>query len=88
MKIKGQLGEYIVKWGSFGFTGTRVYVYVPSRCFFGLIPYNKYVWRTIKGLVMNHEVEHLLPDQLKKWLSDAVKEYETYKLAWDKENKQ
>lgn len=86
MEIKGQLGEYIVKWSSFGWTGSKVYVYIPSKTFFGLIPSNKCVWDSIQ-LCSPDSIKKMLPGQLEQLFNEVVKEYEVFKTAWDKEKK-
>lgn len=86
MKIKGKYNTYEVKWAVYGCSYTSVLIYLPSKTFFGLIKYNKFLSeeagvdsaeRFDSGyIVRSFEAEKMFPEKMKEWFTCAVKSYE------------
>lgn len=77
MIIKG----YNVKWQESGWS-YGVPVVRRKSLFLGTIPYWKKVWEG--KAISRGNAEKMHPDEMKKWFTEAVDEFEEYIKAWSK----
>jgi hypothetical protein len=98
MIIVGRLGAYDVRWSATGFSYAQANVY-PLRKYIDLkffkieIP-RRALWKSSTGVDVKGKrnypkdyltAKHSLPDELREWFNDVVREYENYKEAWERE---